>query len=510
MRFRAAPLRRVDWPALAWAARIGRDGSVAAVAGAAVEETEGGLSAAAWSGPYGESSPFGAAHAIGTALRVGPGRIEALCGNAGPDVLFLHRGPEGVVLANSLPAALALAEDAPLPRYPFYNHDLMAYLLGGGPIGRPLPLLCGTLTPCYRGIALDGPDARPLPLPPSAAPGFADFAAYRALLVAETAAILANAADPARRQRFRPIATLSSGYDSVASAVIAREAGCAEALTWREASMAEPGTLDSGEEIAARLGLPVVALETHAYRRRDDLPEVEFAAAGYGGPQAIMAGSEPHLAGRLIVTGFAGDILWARDHGLRRPPRGPAICGGFSAVCFHLRLPALALAVPMLGAAEDPAAVGALSRAAEMAPWTLGGDYDRPIPRRIAEEAGLPRGSFARRKLMATPAYATLGRGRLPVEGYLGEASAAAFSAWLAAHGGLPPRRTAWRNRAVAPLARLFWTGALPRALHRAGIPWPPAPQALWHLRVAARDSSLIFQWAVGLQVAALRRGLGA
>ena len=72
--------------------------------------------------------------------------------------------------------------------------------------------------------------------------------------------------------------------------------------------------------------------------------------------------------------------------------------------------------------------------------------------------------------------------------------SAAAFRAWLARHGGLPPRRTAWPNRAAAPLARLFWTGALPRALHRAGIPWPRAPQALWDLRVAARDGSLIFQ----------------
>src|SRR2546427_8786426 len=32
------------------------------------------------------------------------------------------------------------------------------------------------------------------------------------------------------------------------------------------------------------------------------------------------------------------------------------------------------------------------------APWRLGSDYDRPIPRRILEEAGIPRRLFGNRK----------------------------------------------------------------------------------------------------------------
>lgn len=504
MRITLRGCHRVDWPALAWAARIGRDGGVVLFAGDAVERTDDGLLAAAWSGPFATTSPFDATTSIGTALRLLPDRIEALCGNAGPDVLFLHRGEQGVVLANGLPIALAAAGDAPLPDYPFYNHDLMAYLVGGPPLGTTLPMRRGTLTPFYRGIALGGPAWRAALLPLRPMPRCADFAAYRAMLVAETAALFANAADPARRQRYAPIATMSSGYDSVAAAVIARDAGCTDALTWREASMAEPGTLDSGEENAARLGLSTAVLTTHAYRTRGDLPELEFIAAGYGGPQVMMAGSEPHLSGRLIVTGFAGDYLWDRDYA---PRPGPAICGGFSALSFHLRLPALAVAVPMIGAADEPAPLGVLSRAAEMAPWTLGGDYDRPIPRRLAEEAGLPRGSFAQRKLMATPGYATLGRGRLPVDGFLGEHSATRFRAWLAAHGGIE-RRAAWRNSLVAPLARLFWTGGLPRAAKRAGVAWPPAPRALWRLRHAVRDSALMFQWAMEQQLSRVSAAL--
>ena len=33
-----------------------------------------------------------------------------------------------------------------------------------------------------------------------------------------------------------------------------------------------------------------------------------------------------------------------------------------------------------------------------MQSWAVPGDYDRPIPRRIVEEAGVPRGAFGRRK----------------------------------------------------------------------------------------------------------------
>jgi hypothetical protein len=40
----------------------------------------------------------------------------------------------------------------------------------------------------------------------------------------------------------------------------------------------------------------------------------------------------------------------------------------------------------------------ALSMRQEMLPWTLGTDYDRPIPRRLAEEAGIARVSFGTRK----------------------------------------------------------------------------------------------------------------
>ena len=47
-----------------------------------------------------------------------------------------------------------------------------------------------------------------------------------------------------------------------------------------------------------------------------------------------------------------------------------------------------------------------ISNSDEMKPWSIGGDYDRLIPRRILEEKGLPRESFGMKKYGAEFFYA--------------------------------------------------------------------------------------------------------
>jgi hypothetical protein len=49
--------------------------------------------------------------------------------------------------------------------------------------------------------------------------------------------------------------------------------------------------------------------------------------------------------------------------------------------------------VPVFAAAQPPGTRGLLDLP-DMEPYRVGGHYDRPIPRRLAEEAGIARGSF--------------------------------------------------------------------------------------------------------------------
>ena len=47
-----------------------------------------------------------------------------------------------------------------------------------------------------------------------------------------------------------------------------------------------------------------------------------------------------------------------------------------------------------------------ISKSNKMKPWSIGGDYDRPVPRRIVEEAGVPRRLFGQiKKNTQVPPY---------------------------------------------------------------------------------------------------------
>jgi hypothetical protein len=70
---------------------------------------------------------------------------------------------------------------------------------------------------------------------------------------------------------------------------------------------------------------------------------------------------------------------------------------GVSLQEFRLRVGFIQVPVALFALSCDRS-VWEITGSEEMKPWTLGTDYDRPIPRRIAEEAGIPREWFGQKK----------------------------------------------------------------------------------------------------------------
>ena len=64
---------------------------------------------------------------------------------------------------------------------------------------------------------------------------------------------------------------------------------------------------------------------------------------------------------------------------------------------FRLRVGFVHLPVPTIGALMTPE-LRRISRSQAMKPWVVSPNYDRPIPRRMAEEAGVPREWFGQNK----------------------------------------------------------------------------------------------------------------
>jgi len=241
-----------------------------------------------------------------------------------------------------------------------------------------------------------------------AAPFEKTYSAYRSFLEMKIAEIFANGKSPLRKSVFHPITSISSGYDSACVSILARSAGCRDALT---IAVNVRGADDSALEIARQLDLDVCAF---SHIMGDVVPKLDItfdgelrersleflATAGIGDDITFLA-FEPRLAGRIFLNGSMGDSVWRRNSSL--PPGLPVrVVYGKSISEFRLRVGFAFVPVPAFGA-RFPAPIKEITRSEEMAPYTLWAPYDRPFPRRVIEEAGIERGTFARVKAATSP-----------------------------------------------------------------------------------------------------------
>ena len=385
MRLRFSPVPSL--PLLAWCADISAattTGDVGVVHGTAVETSDDWFVEGAWDGPYGEHDLAGYFMA-GSGGAARPHSVTFFGPSHNLEYLVVYER-EGVrCVSNSLAFALATAGDALNPTYPFYQNRFSAILHGPHHRVVSVPTQRGVLTLVSQSDVHVGGDGRLDFVAKTSGREFTSFEDYRGFLSQAIGAILANASDGGRGQVYRPVAAVSSGYDSVAAAALATEAGCREALTMRR--VGRNGELvDHGGPAANALGLAVAEADRLDYSRREGLPEAEFYACGFLAQETVMLGWEDHLPGRILVTGFHGDAIWGDT------PR-PGLSAGGSLGEFRRRVGFLQVPVPFIGEAGAPS-LRRLSRSQDMEPWSLGGPYDRPIARRLAEDAGVPREAF--------------------------------------------------------------------------------------------------------------------
>jgi hypothetical protein len=160
----------------------------------------------------------------------------------------------------------------------------------------------------------------------------------------------------------------------------------------------------------------------------------------------VLAASEAQLVGKLLVIGRYGDVVFGLDPAKRlsdfRTTRDNVIAGS-TLLEFRLRAGFLQFN-PLYAAGLHVAALHAIAASDEMTPWRIGGSYDRPIPRRILEEAGIPRTLFGVRKAASAALHVKSAAGLSP-------AARADFEAYRRSM----PRPGWWRRRFERGLVQL-------------------------------------------------------
>lgn len=407
---------RPSLPRLAWLATLqGSEWSV--LVGEGVEQRSGGFFEGVWEGGFPEFRPDRARSVFGSGAVVRRGGVVFVPPTHPNEPVFvlIDEGESRAVVSNSLPFVLEAAgldphEGFAAATLSVIKQHVFEHFNWGVDRSRTLVNSDGRFSfHVVSYFPFEITDALRLRRRWTAARReFRTFAQYRDLLHRTARRLMANATAPERAVSLAPLVAVSRGYDSVATAAVVAAEGCRRAVTI-QANVQELD--DSGAAIAAGLGLDVVErphvlgvdivdLEVNTAAELMPRGAEFFATVGIGDMVAFLP-FEHELADSVFFTGIWGDGIWARDTPV--PSGYPAqVWFNKSVTEFRLRVGFAQIPFPVIGARFTPPA-RALSVDPSMQPFSIGGHYDRPLPRRLAEEAGVPREAFGQRKNAQNP-----------------------------------------------------------------------------------------------------------
>ncbi len=446
-------------PRLAWVAALRRDQErVEVLHGPWVEKRQECFFEGAWDGDFAEGAFDQAVSFMGSGGRVDGGRIVF----AGPahklDWIQTVVVGQTLYVSNSFALLLTRAGEELDLQYPNYLFDYLRYFRAGLAVReKPVRLRSGNnvyLHVCCN-VAVR-PDLTVERIEKASPPPFAGYGEYANFLQNTTQRIAANAMDRGRTRKYQPVAAISRGYDSVAVAALASRAGCQRAVTFRHSSA--EAIEDSGVEIAAVLGMEAKEYNRADYAGTGGLPEAEFFPYTRLASKAFRV-MEDELTGSLFFNGQAGEDFWDKGWSGGQPllqEPGATTMAGSNITEFRLRVGMVFCPLATCGAIHAPA-LARIGRSTEMAAWSVGGSYDRPIPRRLAEERGVPRRLFGQRKVGGGPEMG--GVGLCPES----EADFRRFYAekvgrTMARQNDVPQPTLKKRQRRVEPLRRILFS----------------------------------------------------
>lgn len=240
------------------------------------------------------------------------------------------------------------------------------------------------------------------------------FDQYYELLTDVLSRIRNNYGSPLRKIPMTPFTTLSSGYDTTAVATLVKDIGVKVCFTSKYSNSSIPScfnklaAVDDGTKTADVLKLQAMYLGgTFSTSIDDELYYLAPSWEAFGTVfQAMNSYIEEKCKAAVVFVGHNGDILWDVnvDKKHLNDEMVPGDLGGIHQSEIRLKSGIIQVSIPYIFA-RNVVAINKISSSDEMGPWRLNNAYDRPIARRIAEDAGVPRGFFGQRNKAVAKHY---------------------------------------------------------------------------------------------------------
>lgn len=404
-----------DLPKLMWLAVVRPEGKTLTVYhGPAVECRDEWLVEGVWDGDFARGEFHRSENFFGSGIRVEGERLYCSASSALVDRLFYCRQKRTILVSNSEILLLAFTNSKLDGRHD-YNVESCSILKGVQRYEKDFTIVNPQIDRFYQvyhdNIVIDGEgisfERR------TRIRDIDSFEHYHALLNDVLQRLKRCYASPDRRIRLDAFTTISSGYDSTAVACLTKGIGVTTCFTAARSNTVMPAwmnrrrTYDDGGPIAAALGMKTIYLNPRVSGSSDD--ELYFYAVDPAKTELIFHSMAEHIEktcqAAVVFTGYHGDKMWdcgldpkyLNDHIVRGDISGLRLSE------IRLKSGFIHVAVPFMFA-SSVASISKLTASPDMEPWRLRNSYDRPIPRRIGETAGVDRRLFGfNKKMVSTP-----------------------------------------------------------------------------------------------------------
>lgn len=403
-------------PALAWIATV-VDNETKVICGSKVEITDKFFLEGAWGGDYLNADFDKAEWFCGTGGLIREESIVFATPTGMHAGLYLLQDGKKNIISNSLPLIMAHEGFDFDPKWPWYEkffnwnvlqglknydskvHAIKINKLGNWVVDERIQMIL------YRNITIRN-DGEVFISIKDETKGFESFEEYYSRLVQTMKQLTINAQDENRRIKYKVASFISSGYDAATCATVAKEAGGEKAMTFAAKGKYKE---DSGVPAARSLGYEeIIERDADDYRGRNDFPETLTMAGGDIGTEISFCSFDEDMKDYLVYSGENGDFIWNKVKGYQSINDEIHIVWRNSEIgLWESHLHQEYIPVPMTSfGIRHWTDLYRISNSAEMQQWSIGGEYDRPIPRRILEGKGLSRESFGQRKFGAGFFYA--------------------------------------------------------------------------------------------------------
>ncbi len=392
-------------PSLSWLAVMGTDGTVEIIHGKSVCCTPDFFVSGVWDGRF-EDGDFDTCNfSCCTGARITDNNITFSTPHHVQACIYLVEDKGKLYFSNSAAFLLAYTDFCYDADYYNYDKDFCSEFLGNESNMKSTPLNRGVMYIfTFCNITVDK-NLHYTSVPRKSDYDFRSFADYRESLTSTIKRLVANGTSPSRgggNSSYGMIATISKGYDAPTCCVVAKECGCNEVFTFNR-PVHYAG--DCGSDIAAVLGFEnIYELDADDYKRNEEFLEALNVSSGDTGSMIVIDAQHKYFGNKLLFCGCRGDAIW----GIRKRQNNHLVfeseTSSENSYELFLRTNTVLVMPPYIGA-DHASQLYDIALSDELADYRLGTLYDRPICRKIVEDAGVEREKFGLKKVGAGFCY---------------------------------------------------------------------------------------------------------